>query len=480
MTMKILIICVLFAAVICKFPAGFKFGASTAAFQIEGAWLQDDKAPSIWDNLAHLPDYTADGSNADIAADSYNRYLEDIELLKNAGIKHYRISISWPRIIPKGHADAPINSKAVKRYREMLQAMLDAGITPYVTLYHWDLPILLTIQKYGIVDKYFVSDFTNYAKVCFEQFGDLVKNWFTFNEPWCMAVILNDFKKRDESAKPYLIAHNTLLAHAATVKLYREQFKSKQGGQIGIVLNADMSYPKDPSNPLDVEAAKRALDFSLGWFADPVFFGDYPEVMKKRVGDRLPKFTEAEKALLTGSNDFFALNHYTSSLTENDPVKREPTYWNDRGIITSHKPEWKKSDMGWPIVPEGIHDLIVEIYKRYLKDANNMPIMITENGMANKEPSEKEAKDDTPRIEYLDGYLKNVEKAIDVEKVNVSGYFVWSLLDNFEWREGLSKRFGIVRIEFTNKPVRIPKASYNWYAEFIKKNTVDVMVAESH
>ena len=477
---KIITICVLFAAVICKFPPGFKFGAATAAFQIEGAWLQDGKSPSIWDNVAHLPNYTADGRYADISADSYNRYLEDIELLKNAGIKHYRMSISWPRIVPKGSAGSPINDKAVKRYREMFQAMLDAGITPYVTLYHWDLPAVLTIDKYGIVDRYFVQDFTYYAKACFEQFGDLVKYWFTFNEPWCVSTVVNDFKKRDEGTKPYLIAHNTLLAHAATVKMYREQFKSKQGGQIGIVLNPDMYYPKNPNNPSDVEAAKRATDFTLGWFADPVFYGDYPEVMKKRVGDRLPKFTEAEKALLKGSTDFFGLNHYMGFLTEDDPVKKNPSYWNDRGIITSSKPEWKKTDMGWPVVPEGIHDMIVEIHRRYLKDAGNMPIMITENGMANREPTEKESKNDTPRIEYMSEYLKNIEKAIDVEKINVTGYFTWTLIDNFEWREGFSKRFGIVRVEFNDIPVRIPKASYYWYAEFIKKNTETVVVAETH
>ena len=452
-----------------KFPAGFRFGAATAAFQVEGAWLEDNKSPSVWDNLAHLPNYTADGRAPDIAGDSYHKYPEDIKLMKDAGIKHYRFSISWPRIVPKGRAGEMLNFKAIEHYRTMLQALIAAGITPYVTLYHWDLPAILAIQGYGLVDSYFTRDFVYYANASFTYFGDLVQYWFTFNEPWCMS-ILNDFKKRDESTKPYKIAHNALLAHAATVKLYREKYQQAQGGFIGLVINSDMNYPKDPNKEADVAAAKRALDFSLGWFADPIFFGDYPAEMKKRVGDRLPQFTEEEKVLLKGSADFFALNHYSSSLCEDGEGGDDKNYWADRNVKTSYKPEWKTTDMGWAIVPEGIRDLITEINTRYLSETK-MPLYVTENGMANKEPTAKEAKDDQPRIDYLSAYLANVESAIVDHGVNVQGYFVWSLIDNFEWKEGFSKRFGIVRIEFTKDPERIPKASYNWYKEFIKNNT---------
>ncbi len=452
-----------------KFPAGFRFGASTAAFQIEGAWLQDGKSPSIWDNLAHIPGYISDSTNADISADSYNRFQEDIELLKNAGIKHYRMSLSWPRIVPKGRDKEPVNERAVKRYREILQALIAAGITPYVTLYHWDLPAVLAIQGYGTADSYFPQDFLYYANVSFSRFGDLVKNWHTFNEPWCMSVFI-DMKQRDEGIKPYKIAHNALLAHAQAVKLYREKYQKKQGGVIGIVLNSDMYYPKDPTKAADVAAAKRALDFSLGWFADPVFLGDYPEAMKKIVGDRLPKFTAEEKAMLKGSTDFFALNHYTSSLCKDGGPSKDVNYWVDRNVSTSAKKEWKQTDAGWSIVPEGIHDVIVEIHKRYLH-GTALPLYVTENGMANKEPTEKEAKEDQPRIDYLKSYMENVERAITAEKVNVQGYFVWSLLDNFEWGAGFSKRFGIVRVEFTAEPKRIPKASYYWYRDFIKANS---------
>ncbi len=464
--LRILVAFVALALVACKFPAGFRFGAATAAFQIEGAWLQDGKSPSVWDNLAHIPGYTADGRAPDIAADSYNRYKEDIALMKAAGIKHYRLSISWPRIVPKGRAGEPINAAAIKRYREILVALKEAGITPYVTLYHWDLPAVLAIQGYGIVDRYFVRDFLYYANATFVQLGDLVNYWFTFNEPWCIA-LLDDIKKRDEGTKPYLIAHNVLLAHAYTVKLYREKYQTLQKGKIGIVLNSDMHYPKDPTKAADVAAAKRAIDFSLGWFADPVFKGDYPAIMRTQAGDRLPKFTAEEKALLKGSTDFFALNHYSSSLeTDGQSIKAE-NYWSDMNVTSSAKPEWKKTDMGWSIVPEGIHDLIVEIHKRYLT-GTPLALYVTENGMANYEPTEVEAKADQARIDYMQGYLTNVEKAVNVDKVNVQGYFAWSLIDNFEWRSGFSKRFGMVRIEFTDPPKRIPKASLTWYSNYIK------------
>lgn len=457
------------SCVLCKFPPNFIFGASTAAFQIEGAWLQDDKSPSVWDNLAHLPNYTADGTAPDIGADSYNRYEEDIDLLVKAGIKHYRMSISWPRIVPKGRAGAPINEKAITRYRQMFTSMLAKGITPYVTLYHWDLPAILAIQGYGLVDNYFTQDFTYYANTCFERFGDLVKNWYTFNEPWCIS-LLNDFKKRDIGTKPYLIAHKLLLTHGYVVKLYRDMYKEKQKGTIGIVLNTNHFYPKDPENEDDVKAAKRAMDFNLGWFADPIFLGDYPEDMKKRVGDRLPKFTDEEKNLIKNSVDFLGLNHYSSSLCTDAHHEHTENYWEDQNVDMSNKKEWKFTDMGWAIVPEGIHDLIVEIHNRYLK-ASGVPLYITENGMANKELSIKQAKEDTARIEYLASYLKNVELAIENEKVNVAGYFVWSLIDNFEWWSGFSKRFGIVRIEYGKEPQRIPKASYYWYSDFIKNQT---------
>lgn len=473
--LKILHLAALLLAVCAKYPPGFKFGAATAALQIEGAWLQDNKAPSVWDNLAHLPNFTADGTAPDIAADSYNRYKEDIDLLVEGGIKHYRMSLSWPRIVPRGRRGSKVNEKAIKRYTEMFQYIREKGITPYVTLYHWDLPAVLSLQGYGLVDRYFPDDFLYYADVVFKSFKDYVKNWYTFNEPWVISV-LEVMKDRDKATKPYEIGHNLLIAHARTVKLYREVYQSENKGVIGMVFNTGMSYPKNPENPKDVEAAYRAMNFSLGWFADPVFFGDYPEVMKQRVGRRLPRFNETERQWLKGSSDFFAFNHYTSSLTEEGTFQRQTDYNSDVNVTSTNNPAWKLTDMNWPIVPEGIHDLIVRINEHYIR-GSKVPIYVTENGMANKETTSEDAKNDRARIEYLRDYLANVEKAID-EGVNVMGYFVWSLLDNFEWWSGFSKRFGIVRINYGTYPTRETKASFYWYRNYIKdKTTSEEVVA---
>lgn len=471
--MKLIYFLSFFSLVLAKFPKDFMFGVSTAAIQIEGAWLDDGKGLSMWDNLAHLPNYTKDGRAPDVAADSYHLYAEDIELMRQAGIKHYRMSISWPRIVPEGRAGRAINMDAIKVYRNMFEQMKYAGITPHVTLYHWDFPATLFLQGYYLADLYLTENFLYYANASFHYFGDYVKDWFTFNEPWCMSV-LNDFNIRDIDTKPYNYTHNVLLTHAATVKLYREHYQKKQSGKISIVLNSDMYYPKDENNEEDKKAAERGLDFQLGWFSDPIFKGDYPEDMKKRLGSRLPTFTEEQKLLLKGSSDYFALNHYSSYLSTKAKNQEGKGYWHDRDIDTSKKDEWNVTDMGWPIVPKGIHDLLVYIHKRYNFAETKTPILITENGMANAEPTKKESINDLPRIHYLKTYLEQVEKAID-EGVNIQGYFLWSLLDNFEWREGFTKRFGIVRVEFDDFPKRTKKASYYWYADYIRSKTIQYL-----
>eukprot|EP00826_Nyctotherus_ovalis_P055424 TRINITY_DN7356_c0_g1_i8.p1 TRINITY_DN7356_c0_g1~~TRINITY_DN7356_c0_g1_i8.p1 ORF type:complete len:474 (+),score=121.06 TRINITY_DN7356_c0_g1_i8:45-1466(+) len=462
--------------ILASFPKDFKFGVSTAAFQIEGAWLDDDKGLSQWDNLAHLPNYTKDGRAPDIAADSYHLYPEDIRLMHNAGIKHYRMSISWPRIVPEGRKGSEINTKAIDVYRNMFIQLKNAGITPYVTLYHWDFPATLFLQGYYLADKYLVDNFLYYANASFFYFGDLVKNWYTFNEPWCMSV-LNDFNERDSDLKPYNYTHNVLLAHAKTVELFRKEYNKDKKGSISIVINTDMYYPKNASNQTDKEAAERALDFQLGWFGDPIFLGHYPARMKQRLKNRLPEFTPEQAQLLKDSSDTFALNHYTSYLCTDPKTPAQKGYYRDRNVETSKHENWGITDMGWPIVPEGIHDLITHISQRYNLKEKKIPIMITENGMANKEPSEKEALNDQPRIDYLKSYLGQVEKAVD-EGMNVQGYFLWSLLDNFEWREGFTKRFGIVRVEFTDTPTRTEKASYYWYADYIRSKTKQDLSSE--
>jgi beta-glucosidase/6-phospho-beta-glucosidase/beta-galactosidase len=446
-----------------QFPENFIWGAATAAAQIEGGWIEEGKSPSVWDNLSHLPGFIADGSNTEVGPDSYHRFKEDIKIMKDHGIKHYRMSISWPRIIPQGIKGKPVNSKGIEYYREVFQTLLDNDITPYVTLYHWDLPTNLVLKGRGIYTKYFVEDFLYYADVCFKEFGDLVKYWFTFNEIWVMALLM-PMKDRDRGDMPYKIAHNSLLAHAHAVKLYREKYNTDGKGKIGIVLNSSMMYPKKEG--VDEEARKRALIYSLDWIAHPVFTGDYPQIMVDTAKDRMPKFTEKEKELLKGSIDFIGINHYFSELCEADNNEMHADYWTDRNVKTSYNPDWKKTDSGWPIVPEGLRDLLLYIHENWTHDTK-IPIWVTENGLSLKEENINSAVHDIGRVEYHNAYIKAMGEAIS-KGARVEAYFVWSLLDNFEWWSGYSKRFGMIRVEYTNPPKRIAKGSLKWYGEFIK------------
>ena len=271
---------------------------------------------------------TSAGSSGAVACDSYNRTSEDIALLKATGARAYRFSLSWSRIIPLGGRSDPINPAGIAFYKTFIADLLAENIVPFVTLFHWDLPAALDERYGGLLNKAeFVADFANYAKVCFESFPE-VKHWITFNEPWCSSILgystgffapghTSDRSKSpigDSAREPWIVGHNFLLAHGTAVKLYRESFKpSSNGGEIGITLNGDAVYPWDPADPLDVEAAERKLEFSIAWFADPIYLGKYPDSMRKQLGERLPEFTDEEKELVMGSNDFYGMNHYTAN-----------------------------------------------------------------------------------------------------------------------------------------------------------------------
>jgi len=467
--MKEILILLLIVLGTCKFPKKFEFGVSTAAFQIEGAWLADNKSLSIWDNLAHSGLVVANSTDPDIGDDSYNKYLEDIALMKDYGIKNYRMSIAWTRIVPNGTNGSRVNQKGIDHYKKLFRDLTRAGITPYVTLYHNDMPAYLYIQGTGYTDPDFIEDFKYYADVCFKEFGDLVKYWFTFNEPWVLAV-LDEYTPEEVMTKPYDIGHALLLAHAHTVKLYREKYQNQQKGKIGWVFNAEMYFPKDVNKKEDVEAAERALMFQLDWFCEPMFSGDYPQKMKEIINadgkGRMKSFTEAEKNLLKGSMDFYALNHYFTWLAE--PARKTGAGFDyDRNVNLTFDSNWNQTDMEWSIVPEGLHRLIMYIHGKWLNNTN-MELFITENGAAIKNESDiNSIKIDKARIEYLHGYLGAVEEAI-IKGVNITKYFVWSLLDNFEWGSGFSKKFGIVRVELDKNAKRIAKGSMKWYSELIK------------
>ncbi|KAJ1389836.1 Glycosyl hydrolases family 1, N-terminal conserved site [Sesbania bispinosa] len=305
-----------------SFPKGFVFGTASSAFQYEGAVKEDGRGPSVWDTFSHSPGKIVDRSNADVAVDQYHRYEEDIQLMKDMGMDAYRFSISWSRIFSNGSGE--INQAGIDHYNKLINALLAKGIEPYVTLYHWDLPQALEDKYKGWLSPLIIKDFATYAETCFQKFGDRVKHWITFNEPHTFAmmgydlgleapgrcsILLHQLCRNGNSAtEPYIVAHNVLLSHAMVADIYRKKYK---GGFIGISL--DVIWFESATNTTeDIEATQRALDFQLGWFLDPLVFGDYPNSMKTRVGSRLPKFSKSQASLLKGSLDFVGINHYTT------------------------------------------------------------------------------------------------------------------------------------------------------------------------
>lgn len=469
------------------FPNGFLWGTATASYQIEGAYNEDGRGLSIWDALSHTKGQTTDGATGDVACDHYHRFEQDVALMADMGLSHYRFSISWSRILPRGvyEKEEDINAAGIAFYNRLIDALLAKSIQPIVTLYHWDLPLSLEMQHDGWLNKDFiVPAFTKYAGLCFTSFGDRVKSWLTLNEPWCCAALgyasgeHAPGRSQAPGSEPYVAAHSLLLAHAHAVHKYRSEFKEHQQGQIGITLNSDWSEPLPSSDPEDWKrnqaASERAMLFNLGWFADPVYKdGDYPELMKAVVGDRLPVFTEDEKKLLLHSSDFFGLNHYSTTYGspggKNGIPKEEPSFWTDVNVTASADPAWAKTDMGWNVVPSGFRKLLEWIDARYHPSGG---ILVTENGCAVHEPTVATAVNDEFRVQFFRSYLCELHQAI-AHGVEVKGYFAWSFCDNFEWALGYSKRFGLHFVDFDTQE-RTAKKSARWFAHVIKANAVEV------
>eukprot|EP00547_Thalassionema_nitzschioides_P004737 CAMPEP_0194223364 /NCGR_PEP_ID=MMETSP0156-20130528/34980_1 /TAXON_ID=33649 /ORGANISM="Thalassionema nitzschioides, Strain L26-B" /LENGTH=541 /DNA_ID=CAMNT_0038954475 /DNA_START=27 /DNA_END=1652 /DNA_ORIENTATION=- len=449
-----------------SFPEDFIWGSGTSSHQIEGA--ADKRGESIWDVFCLDEKNILDGSSGLIACDHYHTMEQDVKLMMDMGLQAYRFSISWPRMLPKGTMKL-INLEGIDFYNRLIDALLDAGIEPYVTLYHWDLPQALQNEYEGWQSRHIIDDFGNYARLCFEHFGDRVKHWITINDSWSVAVagynnhVMAPGHWKNPDTETYLVAHHLLLAHANTVHIYRNDFQLKQDGMIGIANNGDYRYPLNEET--DTEAAQRAMVFQLGWFADPIWFGDYPKEMKERLGSRLPRFTRRERSLLKGSSDFFGLNHH-SSLLASEPVTvpEYKGYWADISVEFSTRDRWRRDAMGWSIVPDGCRELLLWISERY----NDPMIVITGNGVASAEIDEETAIDDVSRRLYLKHYLVAIAEAIEIG-VNVQGYFVWSLMDSFEWQFGYQRRVGLHYVDFETLE-RTPKDSALWYRQVIKAN----------
>ncbi|KAJ7523015.1 hypothetical protein O6H91_18G034700 [Diphasiastrum complanatum] len=474
----------------CHFPQHFVFGTATASYQVEGAVKEGGRGPSVWDIFSHTPGKIADNGHGDIAVDQYHKYQEDVSLIAGMGFDAYRFSISWPRIFPDG-SNKEVNKEGIEYYNRLINSLISKGIEPYATLYHWDLPQSLQDSFGGWISRDIVEHFVAYAEVCFAAFGDRVKHWITLNEPLQFSV--NGYgtgihapgrcsyrfvsPAGNSSTEPYLAAHHALLAHAGAVNIYRKKFQGKQRGRIGMACDCEWAEPLTDS-PEDKAASQRRLEFQLGWFLDPIFFGDYPAVMRKHVGDRLPRFTSFEIAGLRGSVDFVGINHYTSRFATPGPTATDPSdYGQDQEVLLSVQRAGSmigdRAASEWLfIVPWGLQKLLHWVTARY----NKPPIIITENGMDDPNLETvllEEILQDAKRILYYQTYLSSVLKAIR-EGADVQGYFAWSLLDNFEWSMGYTKRFGLYYVDYSNGLKRHAKSSALWFTSFLKRQKNDI------
>ncbi|XP_060115728.1 lactase-like protein isoform X1 [Heteronotia binoei] len=462
------------------FPKGFLWGVGSSACQTEGAWDKAGKGPSIWDAFGHQGGKVFMNHTADSACESYYKIKDDIQLLKELKVNHYSFSISWPRLLPTGIKSEKVNQEGLRFYNDTINALLANKIIPFVTLYYWDLPQALQ-QKYGGWQNISMTRyFKDYADLCFENFGDRVKHWITFNNPWAIAEEGYETGRHAPgmklgSAGVYKVAHHIIKAHAEVWHSYQKRWRRQQQGQVGISLSSAWGEPIDLSSKAHVEVAERYMQFSLGWFANPLYHGDYPGIMKEYVGrksaeqgipSRLPAFTVPEKNYVKGTVDFLGISHFTTYyISQKSYPPPGMSYFTDGNLVELVDPKWPESGSKWLYsVPWGFRRLLNFIKVQY----ENPLIYVTENGISEKLPCAQLC--DGWRIDYLKGYINEMLKAIK-DGVNVRGYTAWSLLDKFEWNRGYSERFGLYYVDFQNlnKP-RYPKASVHYYKKIIKAN----------
>ncbi|HZB51931.1 MAG TPA: GH1 family beta-glucosidase [Mycobacteriales bacterium] len=426
-----------------RFPPGFVFGTATAAYQIEGAAAEDGRGPSVWDTFSHTPGTVRDGDTGDVACDSYHRYAEDVALLAGLGARAYRFSISWSRVQPTGRGE--VNRAGLDYYSRLVDSLRAAGITPAATLFHWDLPQALQ-DAGGWLVRATAERFAEYAAVVAGALGDRMGLWITLNEP-----VVHTFNGHVEgSHAPGLrlgfdaltVAHHQLLGHGLAVPALR----AASAVPVGITNNYS---PTEPATPADADAATGVDVLYNRLFTDPVLLGRYPV--------EVPGAADADVAAIAAPVDFLGVNYYFPQQVRVDPAA-------PLGFTAVPAPGEPRTAFDWPVVPDGLRRTLVDLRSAY-GDALP-PVHVTENGMAHDDVVGPDGTvDDPARVSYLDGHLRAVRAAID-SGVDVRGYFCWSLLDNFEWAEGFSKRFGLVHVDFATL-ARTPKTSYGWYRDLI-------------
>lgn len=455
------------------FPDGFIWGAATAAYQIEGSVTTGGRSASIWDTFSHTAGCTLNGDNGDVACQHYERLDEDLELMRLLGLNAYRFSVAWPRVQPEGKG--PVNQDGADFYKRLVAGLRDRGITPVATLYHWDLPQVLEDQG-GWTARETTDRFADYAALVAEAIGDEVGMWITLNEPWCSAwlgyAVGAHAPGRKNVAESLTAAHHLLLAHARGMSVLRQA----SSAPVGITLNLGKSIPAS-EHPLDVEAAYRAQGNVNRMYLDPLFKGSYPEDLLEVLsgaGAAMDAVAPGDLEAIGAPVDFLGVNYYMTHVVAHhtrldearraglhvpDPGPGGPGYF---GAVAVLRPGTTKTATGWEVDPAGLTDVLVSLRDEY----TDVPLYITENGAAQHDYVGPDGVvHDAGRVSYIESHLKAVHDAIG-KGVDVRGYFVWSLLDNFEWALGYSMRFGLVWVDYpTGK--RVPKDSYRWYSQVV-------------
>ncbi len=435
-----------------EFPRGFLWGSATSAYQIEGSPLADGAGPSIWHRFVRTPGMVQNGDTGDIACDHYRRYREDVQLMRSLGLKAYRFSIAWARVLPEGKGR--VNPNGLAFYERLVDTLLEHGIEPLATLYHWDLPAALD-DRGGWLNPDIADWFAEYASVVFRKLDGRVKKWTTLNEPWVVTdggylhgVLAPGHRNRFEAP---IASHHLLRAHGAAVKAYRALGRH----EIGIVVNVEPKYPASDSAE-DRAATARADAYMNRQYLDPLFRGEYPAELREIFGEAWPEWPAEDLALIRQPIDFLGINYYTRNVTRHDPAA-----WLLRA--SSVRQDATYTETGWEVYAQGLADTLAWVRDRY----GNPPVYITENGAAFYDPPKLngDTLEDPLRVDYLRQHLRAVRSAIRSGS-DVRGYMTWSLLDNLEWSLGFSKRFGIVHVDFTTQK-RTPKASARFYSEVI-------------
>ncbi|HEY5586528.1 MAG TPA: GH1 family beta-glucosidase [Ruminiclostridium sp.] len=443
------------------FPKGFLWGAATAAYQIEGAYNEDGKGESIWDRFSMYSGNIKNGDTGKIACDHYHLYEKDIEIMKELGLNTYRFSISWPRIFPDGKGKP--NIKGLDFYKKLIGKLLENNIKPSITLYHWDLPQKLQ-DIGGWANREVVDYFEQYAGYVFNEFRDINALWVTHNEP-AVSVMSGYWHGsfapgvKDPSAA-IAASHNMLLSHGKAVQTFR---KLGISGEIGIVLNIWPNYP-GTDKAEDIEAANRVNESSTNWYIDPILKAKYPENILKFYKEKLilPEITDEDMKLISQPIDFLGVNYYSSNFIKNSPG----TGFFDADCVPVY---YAITDFDWPIYPEGLYDVLIEINKL----SPGLKLFVAENGATFKDVIDRNGNiEDVQRLDYLHRHFAQAHRAIEAG-VNLAGYYVWSLMDNFEWAQGFSKRFGIVYTDFKTQQ-RIIKKSGHWFKEVINNNGIEL------